>query len=517
MSRVKKFFENAILLTLTALLMRGVGLAFNVWLSNKVGAEALGLFSLISGVYGFALTLATSGIALAVTRMVAEALGHDDHSLVRASMKRCLTYAAFFGLLAFLLLFSFAEAIGIHWLKDARTVRPLKIMSLTLPLIALCSAMNGYFTAVRRVAKNAASQIAEQAVKIAVTVTFITTLLPDGIENACIALVLGGAVSEVLSFIVMTVMYLADKKRHIKVKHSGKSCDGVTKKLLGIALPVAFSTYARSGLLTLEHTLIPIGLKKHGANHERALATYGVLGSMAMPVILFPTALISSFSSMTIPEISDCIARGHKTRIKYRASRIWQFSLLFSIGVSGILICFSGELVRVLYSNEEAATYIRMLAPLIPIMYLDTTTDALLKGLGEQLYSMNINIIDAALSVLLVWLLVPVWGIYGYIFVIIAMEVLNFGMSATRMLNVSGMKPKIFSWVVKPMCCIVASAFLSKKFFDGFNMTNIPWLSLTLHIVFATLLYILFISLTRTVDDEDFEWLKGIFKKRPES
>ena len=510
MSRVKKFFENAILLTLTALVMRGVVLSFNVWLSNKVGAEALGLFSLISGVYGFALTFATSGISLAVTRMVADAL-------VRASMKRCLLYAAFFGLLAFILLFSLSDTIGIHWLKDSRTVRPLRIMSVSLPLIALCSAMNGYFTAVRRVVKNAMSQIAEQAVKISVTVALITTLLPDGIENACIALVLGGAASELLSFCLMTVMYIFDKKKYIKDSKTETGSKNVTKKLLGIALPVAFSTYARSGLLTLEHILIPIGLRKHGADHKRSLAIYGILGSMAMPVILFPTALISSFSNMTIPEISDCIARGHKNRIKYISGRIWQFSLLFSIGVSGILICFSGELGKVLYSSGEAATYIRMLAPLIPIMYLDTTTDALLKGLGEQLYSMNVNIIDAALSVILVWILVPVWGIYGYIFVIIAMEVLNFGLSATRMLNISGMKPKIFSWVIKPLLCIVVSAFLSKKFFDGFNITGIPWLSLTLHIIFAALLYILFISLTRTVGDEDFEWLKSIFKKRPEA
>ena len=385
MNRLKKYMYNAALLTLTSLIMRGVALAFNVWISNKVGAQALGLFSLISSVYGFALTLATSGIALAVTRMVAEALGHDDDALVRASMRRCTAYALFFGLIASVLLFSLSESIGLHWLDDERTITPLRIMSATLPLIALCSAFNGYFTAVRRVVKNAVSQVAEQAVKIGVTVILLTAVLPDGIEYACISLVLGGALSELLSFTVMFILYIFDKRKYIKKAPLNGDGVNVTKKLLGIALPVAFSTYARSGLLTIEHILIPSGLRKNGATRERSLAAYGTLTSMAMPVILFPAALIASFAGMTIPELSDCMARGHKNRIRYIAGRVWQFSLLFSIGVSGILICFASELGNVLYhSGGDAALYIGLLAPLIPVMYLDSTTDALLKGFGQH-------------------------------------------------------------------------------------------------------------------------------------
>lgn len=513
MNRLKKFIYNATLLTATSLIMRGVALAFNVWISNKIGAEALGLFSLISSVYGFALTLATSGIALAVTRMVAEALGHDDDALVRSSMKRCLCYALFFGLLSAVLLFSSADFIGKNWIDDARTVLPLRIMSITLPLIALCSAMNGYFTAVRRVIKNSFSQVAEQAIKISVTVLLLTAILPSGIENACLALVLGGAISEVVSFLIMGILYLSDKKKNIKKGECKESVSNVTKRLLGIALPVAFSTYVRSGLLTLEHTLIPIGLRKSGATRERSLAAYGILGGMAMPVVLFPAALITSFASMTIPEISDCMARSHKNRIRYIASRVWQFSLLFAIGVSGIFICFSSELGQVLYSSDEASLYVRLLSPLIPVMFLDSTTDALLKGLGEQLYSMNVNIIDALISVFLVWILVPFWGINGYIFIIIAMEVLNFGLSATRMLNISGMKPKLLDWIVKPLMCVFASTFIVKTLFSLISTSFPGWLNLTLHISSSVLLYFAFLYITKAFTHEDTVWLKNIFKK----
>ena len=253
MSRLKRFLYNATLLTITSLIIRGVSLGFNAWLSMKIGAEALGLFTLISGVYNFSLTFATSGIALAATRMVAEALGRDDKGLVRMSMRRCLTYALFFGTLSAIFLLSFSKVIGNLWLKDSRTILPLRLMAITLPLIALSSAMNGYFTAVRRVTKNALTQITEQTVKISLSTWLLLFVLNNGIEQACIALVLGGAASELLSFIVILTMYLLDKRKHMKKSESGtKSTVGVTKKLLGIALPVAFSTYIRSGLLSLE-------------------------------------------------------------------------------------------------------------------------------------------------------------------------------------------------------------------------------------------------------------------------
>lgn len=513
MSRLKRFLYNASLLTLTSLAMRAVSLGFGIWLSNRVGPEAIGLFTLISGVYGFALTLATSGISLAVTRMVAEALGHEDHGRVRAAMRRCLSYALFFGSLSMVLLLTLAEPIGLHWLGDARTVIPLRLMSSTLPLIALCSALNGYFTAVRRVVKNAASQMLEQALKIGVTVFLIISVLPGGIENACIALVLGGVVSELFSFFVMVSMFLIDKKRHISKSGKEANENEITRNLLGIALPVALSAYVRSALLSVEHALIPIGLKKSGSSHERALAAYGTLSGMALPIVTFPMALISSFAGMTVPELSDCLARGHQNRVRYIAGRVWQFSLLFSIGVSGILICFSGELGAVLYSSSEAGGYISLLAPLIPIMYLDHTTDALLKGLGQQLYSMTVNIVDAAASTLLVWLLVPHYGIAGYIFVIIAMEIVNFGLSAVRMLNLSGMKPRLVCWVLKPTLCIIGSTSITRLVFSLLPLSFPTPLTLTIHIAASALIYLFLLRLIRAFDAEDREWLKSIINR----
>ena len=187
------------------------------------------------------------------------------------------------------------------------------------------------------------------------------------------------------------------------------------------------------------------------------------------------------------------------------------------MGVAGILICFSEELGHALYSNDEAALYIRLLAPLVPVMYLDSTTDALLKGLGEQLYSMNVNIIDALLSVIAVYFTVPTFGINGYIVVIIVMELINFSLSATRMLNVSGMKVQIFSWVIKPIICIVAATLISRALITLLPVFTVEWIALVCHIALSITIYIVALLAFRVFGKEDREWIFGVIAKKNSS
>ena len=102
-------------------------------------------------------------------------------------------------------------------------------------------------------------------------------------------------------------------------------------------------------------------------------------------------------------------------RIQSIVSRVFGFSLIFSICISGVFVSFSNEIGIYFFNSYEAGGFIRLLAPLIPIMYLDSSVDAVLKGIGEHIYTMRINIIDSLLSVFLVLLLIPNMGIYGYI------------------------------------------------------------------------------------------------------
>lgn len=508
MKSKKQYFYNALLLTAVALLMRTVSVSFNVYVSNRVGAEAMGLLSLIGSVYGFAVTLATSGIHLATVRTLAESIERSGGKESKARLYACLKYAACFGTLATVLLFSLASPIGNGILHEARAVRSLRMLAFTLLPIALTSVINGYFTAMRRAWKNALTQIAEQGIKISLTGYLLIVISPKTIEGSVLAILMGGAVAESFSLILNLFLYVLDKRHHIENDKNQSLYSSRKFGVASIAIPVAISAYMRSGLLTIEHILIPKGLLAYGAGNSAALAAYGTLHSMALPVVLYPAAILSSFASLIIPEVTEQAALKNQTEIRYIAGRAYQMTLLFSVGVAGIMFFFSGDLGTVLYDSDEVGKFIRLLAPLIPVMYLDTATDAMLKGLGQQVYSMNINIADALISVVSVALLVPRLGITGYLVTIYITEIFNTAFSAMRLLRISGYRPRLLALLGKPLLASIGSTAIVRLFlctFPAFSFTS--GFGIALQIAVALMLYITLLILIGGWEKRDARWL----------
>ena len=508
-SRTRRFFLNGLSLTITALIMRGVSVIFNIYISNAAGSEAMGLFALLGSVYAFSLTVAVAGINLGVTRLVSDALALGDGKRAKSVTRRAILVSTVTGAIASVLLFILADFLGNTVLGDSRAIRPLRVLALTLVPIAVSSCLSGYFTAVRRVKANSAFGIVSQFVKIGATVA-VLSLIPDlDTEEACIALVFGGAVAEFFSLGITFLLYLFDKRKiktYTACERSEKS-EPITRKLLGITLPVTFSACIRSALSMFQHILIPKGIHKSGKSWSAALSSYGALHGMALPLLLFPSAFITSFAGLLIPEVSECCAQNDSVRLKRTAYRTLSLSLFFSIGISGIMLFFSHDIGIAVYNNEETALYIRVLAPLIPVMYIDSAVDAILKGSGHQVYSMNVNIADTLTACIFALTLVPKMGIWGYVISIYATEILNTTLSLIKMFSVSKMKARPFRQVALPTLCIIGSANLSNLLFRLLPISLESNIALIMKIIFSALLYILLLTLTKTVTTEEKEFL----------
>lgn len=171
MTNAKKLLTNTLLLTAAAFLMKTVAVSFNVYLTNKIGADGIGLFQLISAVYGMAITFSVAGIRLAAMRIVADniALGkYNDRQI----MRRCLVYSLICGTVIAAILAGFSGFIGSKWIGDVRSVPSLKVLSLSLPFVAMSAALNGYFTSVKKIVRYTVVQLAEQVFKIIITVFY---------------------------------------------------------------------------------------------------------------------------------------------------------------------------------------------------------------------------------------------------------------------------------------------------------------------------------------------------------
>jgi len=484
--RARRFFINSLILACSAVFMRAVGVAFNVYITNRVGAEGIGLFGLIMSVYMLATTIASSGVNLAATRLVTEELSRGCPGGTKKAMLRCLCYSACFGLTAACLLLAFAPQIGTHWLCDTRTIRPLYLLAFSLPCISLSAAMSGYFVAVRRVAKSASAQIFELLVKISVTVFALRLFVGRGIEYACIAMVGGGSVAEICSCLYLYLFYRHDRRRYSDSLNCSR---GYTRRLLSISLPVAVSAYLRSGLVTLEHLLVPIGLKKYGASASASLAQYGVVHGMVMPVLLFPSAILTAFSGLLVPELTELQTQQKARGINRIAERAFRTTLLFSIGAAAIFFAFAYPLGEALYHSGDAGLFIKLLAPLVAVMYMDGVTDAMLKGLNQQVYSMRYNIIDSAVSVALIYTLLPRFGVNGYVAVIFATELLNAFLSMNRLIQVADFSLSIKKDILLPMLAAGLSVGFVYLAADCFGGVTAEPICLILCIAAAILLY----------------------------
>ena len=132
-------------MTITALILRTIGIFFRIYMSNKIGAEGMGLYQLIFSIYVLAATFASSGICTAVTRMVTDELATGTKKSVLRILRRAVVLSALIGLLSAALVFFGADFIGNVWLKDARAIPALKILTPSLPFMGITSCLRGYF------------------------------------------------------------------------------------------------------------------------------------------------------------------------------------------------------------------------------------------------------------------------------------------------------------------------------------------------------------------------------------
>ena len=420
---------NTALLTGSSLLMSVISMAFQVWLAGRIGADGIGLYQLVLSVSFLATTFAISGIRFAATRLVSEELGMGRKGGAASAMEKCFAYSLFFGLASGIILWFGAEPIGFLWIGDARTVRALRIMACAMPMVSLCSVISGYFTACGRVWKPTLVHLAEQLATVGSVALFLSRTAGGDIEKSCCAVMLGTVCGDALSLLLMAAFYITDKG----VREKTVPVPRLSSRMLKVALPLAISAYARSALSTMQHLLVPRGLRASGISANMALADYGTVSGMVLPIVLFPSCLLGALAELIVPELTEAQMRQEHGEIRRLTKSAIKKGLGYSCAVALFMFSFARQLGIVIYSSADAGHFIRILAPLIPVMYTDMVVDGCLKGLGQQVWSMGINILDALLGVILTWQLLPLYAMDAYMGIIYFTEALNFVLSCIRL------------------------------------------------------------------------------------
>ena len=204
---------------------------------------------------------------------------------------------------------------------------------------------------------------------------------------------------------------------------------------------------------------------------------------MVFPLIMFPCTFVYSFSSLLIPEFSFMNARKETVKMNFALNRILKFCFLFSFLIMGFLWCFAKELNTFIYPTNEVSYFIRILCPLVILMYIDNVVDSILKGLNKQVAVMGINIIDLISTISLIYFILPYKGVNGYIFALYVSEILNGVLSLLLLIKETKFKIDFINIFFKPLFCVI---FLNIFF------PSIVRINTIVELIFYAILFIIF-------------------------
>lgn len=504
---MRHFFKNTMILTLTTQLLSLTGVFFIAWLSRAIGSEGIGLYQLISSVYILAGTLASSGVGVTVSRLIAESAAKSGGRSTSDVLRRAVIISAVMGLAVGTALYLLSDVIGISLLGDRRTVLSVRVLAPGLPFMALSASMRGYFIGMRRVIKPSAQMVFEQMVRIVISMTILNLFLPRGLEYACLAVVLACMISEAASCLFAFAMYAAERRRALPVVPER----GIMSKIVRISLPIAASSGLRSVLRTAENILIPLGIKRHGESHAGALSQFGQLG-MTMPVLFFPSGLLVAVGTMLLPEVAHAKAVGDAKRIQSIFARVFQMTVIMALLFCAVFLAFASDFGQLIFKSDAISRLLAWLAPLTPLIYLDFVVDSMMNGLGQQMRTLKINVLDYVIRIGLVVLLIPRFGLVAYIFILYFSAMLNATLSIRRLLIASHASIDVMEWIVKPLVAAAAAGLLVVLGFRLLPLAQFNAWVLTAKILLLTALYTGLLFLLGCLQKSDVHWLKNMVK-----
>lgn len=493
---------SGLILTAASFVSRVLGMVFRIYISGCIGAEGMGLYQLVFSLYTLASTFATSGIGIAVSRLVAEELAKHNMANARKILWVALGFTVLLGLAVTAVLYCNADWFGRSFLKDERTILSVRILAPSFPFIAVSTCIKSYYYAKRHVMKPAGSQILEQLTRMFVIFMVAGLWAPRGVHYACASAVLGITAGEVTSCLYCILLYYIEKK-----KKTNQKAGHVLLPIWKVSVPIAFKSYINSGFHMMENVLIPSAFGRSGLSVSASMGMYGMLKGMVMPLLMFPTSIIQSFATVLMPEIAGANATGNTRRVNYAIARVLHFTMMLSILIVCVFMTFPYELGTLIYRSGEVGNMLRMLSFVSPFIYLEMVVVSLLNGIGQQAHSLLYSVIDSVVRISLIYFLIPILGLNGFLIVIIVSNLLTSLLNLRRLLKVTYIAFDIRNWVVKPvLCALVCGAAFHWLF-------NAHILGLIVCIVLLCIAYLLLLMASRCLTRDDIRWIRGLFKR----
>lgn len=233
----------------------------------------------------------------------------------------------------------------------------------------------------------------------------------------------------------------------------------VGRRLRRILAPLEASRCLTSSLSAAENVLVPLCLTISMGQRHRALAAYGALKGMALPVMFFPFSFLNTLSTLLMPEVTRAYIRRDSEQLNRLLDRMMQLTGTVAVLAGGLFARYAQPLAQLLYHDEEVGLYIRILGPVMPFLYLESMVDGVLKGMDEQISTFKYSTWDSVLRIAAILILLPRFGIKGFLFVMIGSNLFTCGLNYRCMERTAQLCPHWFRWLLAPVAAFALSTW----------------------------------------------------------
>lgn len=463
----ESYKTGALKLMTAALIVRILGFANRIYMSNILGAEGMGLFQLASPIYSLIILTLTSGVSISVSGLVAKEKSKGNEANAIRIVKTALLILFISGTVCGILLAVFSQKISINILKDNRVYYSLIMLSPCIPIVASASAIKGYFYGSSNVTPTAISQITEQIVRICVIFFVANKIAGHNLAYGCAIATTSAALGEMANLMVVGVAFL-------KVKSAQKPTilrKDAMKNIVKLSAPVSMNRLVISFMGMLETVLLPLRFAYGGGDYIEGIEILGRISGMAMPLIAFPTIITSSVATTLVPAISEAVSTRNYKLANHRITRCLNVSFLLGFIFFAIFNVLGELIAEILYPGNEVGVILKELSYCCIFIYIEQIMAGILNGLGKQGISLITSVSGYLFIIGFIWFGVPKAGMSAYIWGNVAGMAVTVAMNLVVVAKTTGLTLHLRNWILKPAMLAIIVIF-SGKAINYFPINN---------------------------------------------
>ncbi|KNF09495.1 stage V sporulation protein B [Gottschalkia purinilytica] len=459
----KGFIYSTTILILVNFVVRFIGFAYKIILSKNIGAEGIGLYHIVSPVLMLAITFTTSGLPIAVSKLVAsqQTISNSNGSIKVFKVAFCFSFLL--SILLSLILLLFNGYISFNLLKNNDVRLAVILLIPAIIIISLSSILRGYFYGINQVNPPGIAQVIEQVTRVLFVIGIMTYLKGVSPKVGLLIATIAVSVGEFFGFLWLLLSFKISSFKNKKRLNSSIKYSSIFSKLVKISFPITISRLTNVLMQLINAILIPQLLIKAGYTNSEAIGMFGRLMGMAMPLIFLPFIVTSALVVNIVPTLSKLLDSKEEVALNSNIHLCIKITLLVSIPITGYFIFFATPISKLFYNDVKVSSYIVSMSYSIVFLSLQHTLSGILQGIGKQLISTINHIIGTIIQLITSYYLIsnPSFGINGFFISFILSTLITFVLNYITLEKSVKIKFKFIDYILKPTFATMLSLLIT--------------------------------------------------------